>query len=323
MTLQYVNRGDPIKADTINGLIDACSGPIRASTGGFYQTKDGPIFYDEIDWSPYNNDNTYVAPIIQRPWDVEIVKDDNTDNISVYLYNPTYIKGKKLHTAELSNNLVMQVPKSLSSDGAFMFCTKFRKRVFPSFLSGESMKDIWPGLELSDFNPRTLTDDVFLLSAQNHQDEILSADLLGMPSSQLVGYIKYDDETAFYFNCQPSFGGDNYNNLWEINDSDDKFENTYVMAGTELMEVDAVDIKPSQIIDGLLYVDIGLSSKVDTKDLSSYIREQNETDDIYIPIYLFEEGEVKLDFRAVPTGFMWSPIKTYMQKGEENKGGES
>lgn len=56
MELQYVNRGDPIKADTINGLIDACRGPNRAaSTGGFYQTKDGPIFYDDIDWRPYGS----------------------------------------------------------------------------------------------------------------------------------------------------------------------------------------------------------------------------------------------------------------------------
>ena len=75
------------------------------------------------------------------------------------------MKGKKLHTAELSNNLVIQVPKSLSSDGSFMYCTKYRKRVFPSFLSGESIKEIWPGFELSDFDPKTLTDDVFFLSA--------------------------------------------------------------------------------------------------------------------------------------------------------------
>lgn len=163
MELQYVNRGDTVKADTINGLIDACRGPNRAaSTGGFYQTKDGPIFYDDIDWRPYSR-----TPDVkfQRPWDVEVHTDDESENISVYLYNPTYVKGKKLHTAELSNNLVMQVPKSLSSDGSFMYCTKFRKRVFPSFLSGESIKEIWPGFELSEFDPRTLTDDVFFLSA--------------------------------------------------------------------------------------------------------------------------------------------------------------
>ena len=47
-----------------------------------------------------------------------------------------------------------------------------------------------------------------------------------MPSSQLVGYISYDDDT-FYFNNQPTFGGDNFNNLWEINNDQDKFDNTY------------------------------------------------------------------------------------------------
>ena len=141
-----------------------------------------------------------------------------------------------------------------------------------------------------------------------------------MPSSQLVGYIKYDD-SAFYFNNQPTFGGDNFNNLWEINNDEDKFDNTYVMAGTELMEVDASDVKPSKMEDGLLYVDIGLSTKVDTMDLSAYIKEQNATDDVFIPIYLFEEGEVKLDFRATPVGVMWSPVKTYMQEGGGGQGG--
>lgn len=95
------------------------------------------------------------------------------------------------------------------------------------------------------------------------------------------------------------------------------------MAGTELMEVDASDVRPSKMADGLLYVDIGLSTKVDTMDLSAYIRQQNETDDVFIPIYLFEEGEVKLDFRATPVGVMWSPVKTYMQEGEGQEGGKS
>ena len=59
-------------------------------------------------------------------------------------------------------------------------------------------------------------------------------------------------------------------------------------------------------------------------DLSAYLSAQNETDDVFIPIYLFEEGDVKLDFRATPGVTMWSPIKTYMQKGgEESKGGVS
>ena len=144
-----------------------------------------------------------------------------------------------------------------------------------------------------------------------------------MPTSQLVGYIDYANDSAFYFNSQPTFGGDNFNNLWDINKDEDKFDNTYVMAGTELMEVDASGFKPSQMADGLLYVDIGLSTKVDTKDLSAYMREQNATDDVFIPIYLFEEGEVKLDFRATPCVTMWSPVKTYMQEGEESKGGKS
>lgn len=70
-----------------------------------------------------------------------------------------------------------------------------------------------------------------------------------MPSSQLVGYIDYANDSAFYFNSQPTFGGDNFNNLWEINNDEDKFDNTYVMAGTELMEVDASDVKPSKMED--------------------------------------------------------------------------
>lgn len=144
-----------------------------------------------------------------------------------------------------------------------------------------------------------------------------------MPSSQLVGYIDYANDSTFYFNSQPTFGGDNFNNLWEINSDEDKFDNTYVIAGTELMEVDASNVRPSKMEDGLLYVDIGLSTKVDTMDLSAYMRDQNTTDDVFIPIYLFEEGEVKLDFRATPVGVMWSPVKTYMQEGQEEiKGGK-
>lgn len=69
-----------------------------------------------------------------------------------------------------------------------------------------------------------------------------------MPTSQLVGYINYEDD-PFYFNNQPTFGGDNFNNLWEINNDEDKFDNTYVMAGTELMEVDATDVRPSKMED--------------------------------------------------------------------------
>lgn len=131
-----------------------------------------------------------------------------------------------------------------------------------------------------------------------------------------MSYVNCQTEDVFYFNGQPSIAQADFLNIWRINEDEDRFENTYVMAGAELLKVDASDVKPSNMHDGILYVDLGISATAEVKEEEEYMQQQNATDDVWIPIYMFKNNQLEVDFRSLPGAAMWSPIKQQANYGE-------